>query len=65
MHEQSKAFLPYKKHLEDASIDQKNGKGIMGVCIFRELAYFDVGRSFIADSLHNIYIGSFVRICFF
>jgi hypothetical protein len=35
-------------------------KGILGPCILRELSYFDVGRGFMADSLHNVYIGSFV-----
>ncbi|CAF4957099.1 unnamed protein product, partial [Rotaria sp. Silwood1] len=30
MHQQLKALLPYKKRLKDASIDQKNGKGIVG-----------------------------------
>lgn len=36
-------------------------KGILGPCIFRELSYFDVGNGFMADSLHNVYIGAFVR----
>ncbi|CAF4443131.1 unnamed protein product, partial [Rotaria magnacalcarata] len=35
--------------------------GITGPCIFRELSYFDVGNGFMADSLHNVYIGAFVR----
>lgn len=39
-------------------------KGILGPCIFRELSYFDVGDGFMADSLHNVYIGAFVRTIF-
>lgn len=40
-------------------------KGILGPCTFRELSYFDVGDGFMADSLHNVYIGAFVRrYCF-
>lgn len=36
-------------------------KGILGECIFRSLKFFDVGMSFMGDSLHNIYGGTFVR----
>lgn len=35
-------------------------KGIRGPCVFRPLTYFDVGSSFLTDSLHNIYLGLFV-----
>ena len=35
-------------------------KGIRGPCVFRPLIYFDVGSSFLTDSLHNIYLGLFV-----
>jgi hypothetical protein len=35
-------------------------KGIKGSCVLRPLAYFDVGSSFVTDSLHNIYLGLFV-----
>lgn len=44
-------------------------KGVRGPCVLRSLAYFDVGSSFLTDSLHNIYLGLFVsttnsmRIC--
>lgn len=41
---------------------QNEEKGISGQCILRELSYFDVGSSFMADSLHNVYIGAFVCI---
>lgn len=39
---------------------KKAEKGILGQCSLRKLSYFDVGSSFMADSLHNIYIGAFV-----
>lgn len=34
--------------------------GLKGLCILRELKFFDVGISFVVDSLHNIYLGVFV-----
>jgi hypothetical protein len=34
--------------------------GIVGPCVLRQLTYFDVGFSFVSDSLHNIYHGAFV-----
>ncbi|CAF4253861.1 unnamed protein product, partial [Adineta steineri] len=36
--------------------------GYMGECRLRDLLYFDVGRSFVFDTLHNLYRGSFVSI---
>jgi hypothetical protein len=36
-------------------------KGILGECVLRSLKFFDVGMSFMGDSLHNIYAGAFVR----
>ncbi len=39
---------------------QKAEKGILGRCILRSLLIFDVGTSFMADSLHNVYRGAFV-----
>ncbi len=35
-------------------------KGILDTCILRSLSVYDVGTSFMADSLHNVYRGSFV-----
>ena len=55
-----RSFLPTKKQKQSAIIDKKKEKGIVGECVFRKLAHFDVGRSFMVDSLHNIYIGAFV-----
>ncbi|CAF1577303.1 unnamed protein product [Adineta ricciae] len=37
-------------------------KGIQGPCVLRSLAYFDVGSSFLVDSLHNVYLGVFRRL---
>jgi hypothetical protein len=36
-------------------------KGILGECALRSLKFFDVGMSFMGDSLHNVYAGAFVR----
>lgn len=35
-------------------------RGHVGVCLLRSLTYFDVGSSFVSDSLHNIYHGVMV-----
>ena len=35
-------------------------RGHVGVCILRDLTYFDIGNSFLSDSLHNIYHGVMV-----
>jgi hypothetical protein len=32
-------------------------RGHINPCVLRDLTYFDVGRSFLSDSLHNIYHG--------
>jgi len=55
-----RSFLPRKKQKKSAKVDKLTEKGIVGECIFRQLAHFDVGRSFMVDSIHNIYIGAFV-----
>jgi len=39
-----------------------NLKGYRGKCVLRELNYFDVGVSFLSDSLHNCYHGVVVSI---
>ena len=38
--------------------------GILGECFLRLLTFFDVGISFMGDSLHNVYTGDFVRKVF-
>ncbi|CAF4829076.1 unnamed protein product, partial [Rotaria socialis] len=35
-------------------------RGHIGPCALRSLTYFDVGTSFLSDSLHNIYHGVMV-----
>lgn len=52
---------PRQRLSKKPPIDKRNEKGLMGICVLRGLRYFDVGRSFMADSLHNIYIGAFVN----
>lgn len=53
-------LAPLSQRKKIAIRDKKSEKGIVGDCLFRQLAHFDVGRSFMVDSLHNIYIGAFV-----
>ena len=60
LQKQLKNLWPRGLHSKDPPIDKQNEKGIMGVCLLRELIYFDVGRSFMTDSLHNVYIGALV-----
>ena len=47
-----------RKYLEEQHVTAE--KGILGECILQSLRNFDVGTSFMADSLHNVYIGAFV-----
>ena len=57
--------LPFHKRQKSAIVDKRNEKGIVGECLYRRLAHFDVGQSFMVNSLHNIYIGAFVSINYF
>ena len=60
LHRHLRSFLPNSKQKKSGINDKKNERGIVGECLLRQLAYFDVGRSFMVDSLHNIYTGVFV-----
>ena len=60
LQQQLKDLWPRDRHSTEPPVDKRNEKGLMGKCVFRDLKYFDVGRSFLADSLHNVYIGAFV-----
>ena len=60
LQQQLRDLWPRHRHSKEPPVDKRNEKGLMGNCIFRELRHFDVGRSFLADSLHNVYIGAFV-----
>ncbi|CAF1528663.1 unnamed protein product [Adineta ricciae] len=62
LQKQLRNLWPKRNRLIDELTDEQNEKGIAGICLFRELLHFDVGRSFMADSLHNIYIGLFKRM---
>ena len=60
LHRRIRHSFPVRKRkllIEQHNIEEK---GILGPCILRELSYFDVGRGFMADTLHNVYIGAFV-----
>ena len=44
--------------------NKESEHGILGPCVFRQLKYFDVGFSFVSDSLHNVYHGAVVSSIF-
>jgi hypothetical protein len=52
--------------INDKTNDKTNDdlKGYRGKCVLRELTYFDVGISFLSDSLHNCYHGAAVSITY-
>ncbi|CAF1674104.1 unnamed protein product, partial [Rotaria magnacalcarata] len=62
LHEQIQQSFPMRKRKSLVEQHRLEEKGILGPCILRELSYFDVGRSFMADTLHNVYIGAFKRL---
>ncbi|CAF4218173.1 unnamed protein product, partial [Rotaria sordida] len=37
-------------------------RGHVGPCVLRPLKYFDVGHSFLSDTLHNVYHGVMKRL---
>ena len=49
-----------KKKIEDKQKLHAMMRGHAGPCALRPLKYFDVGHSFLSDSLHNIYHGIMV-----
>lgn len=49
--------------MKNPTEDQR--KGYLGPCALRPLKYFDVGKSFLTDSLHNLYGGAMVSILLF
>lgn len=54
-----------RRRLKKKLISNKDSeRGISGACVLRDLKYFDVGFSFVSDSLHNIYHGAFVCTVF-
>ena len=49
--------------MDSPTEDQR--KGYLGKCALRSVQYFDVGESFLTDSLHNLYGGAMVSILWF
>ncbi|CAF4318352.1 unnamed protein product, partial [Rotaria magnacalcarata] len=62
LHEQIQQSFSMRKRKSLMEELRLKEKGALGPCILRELSYFDVGRSFMADTLHNVYIGAFKRL---
>ncbi|CAF2083284.1 unnamed protein product [Rotaria magnacalcarata] len=55
--------LTIRRDIQNATLRHKQSeKGLKRPCILRELKHFDVGQSFVVDSLHNIYLGVFKRL---
>ena len=50
----------YDEVMKKSNLSDDQRKGYLGPCALRSLKYFDVGQSFIADSLHNVYAGAMV-----
>ena len=62
-HEQVINNLPKRSSKQRKNILKQYGqaeRGVMGICVLRSLSTFDVGTSFMTDSLHNVYRGAFV-----
>ena len=57
-----RAQLPIREQNKQQKLDQNKSRGILGLCEFRACSMFDVGYSFMSDSLHNVYIGAFVSV---
>ncbi|CAF2107921.1 unnamed protein product [Rotaria magnacalcarata] len=55
-------FTRYRGRRALIEAHKNTEKGIKGPCMLRILSYFDVGHSFLVDSLHNIYLGLFRRL---
>lgn len=50
----------YDNAMKLKNVTDDRRKGYLGHCALRSLTYFDVGRSFLTDSLHNLYGGTMV-----
>ena len=64
MRDTQRALLPQRKQNKQAQLDGQKARGIRGSCALRVCSMFDVGYSFMADSLHNVYSGAFVSFSF-
>jgi hypothetical protein len=61
LNEEEIESLTVRRDIRIAKERHKNNEmGLKRPCILRELEHFDVGKSFVVDSLHNIYLGVFV-----
>ncbi|CAF3604174.1 unnamed protein product [Rotaria sp. Silwood1] len=56
--EKNKKQRARRNSLTGANNDE--AKGHVGPCTFRRLRFFDMGQSFLTDSLHNLYSGTFL-----
>lgn len=55
------ATLTADREIKAAKEKHKESQmGLKRACVLRDLKHFDVGQSFLVDSLHNIYLGVFV-----
>ena len=59
LHDQQKRSIQGRISKSLITQHKTQEKGVLGSCSFRELSYFDAGNGFMADSLHNVYIGTF------
>lgn len=62
-YDELRARMPRADQKRQEIYDQQKCFGILGPCVLRKCSMFDVGHSFMADSLHNVYIGAFVSYC--
>lgn len=61
----NRSQLPKKEQKKQEKCDLQKNRGILGPCVLRFCTMFDVGSSFMSDSLHNVYIGAFVSTVIF
>ncbi|CAF1543379.1 unnamed protein product [Adineta ricciae] len=62
LHEQMRESFSGGKKKSLIEQQKEAEKGILGPCILRELSFFYVGRGFMADTLHNVYMDAFKRL---
>ena len=58
--DQQRNQLRVAQRKQQEKLDRETTRGILGPCSLRSCSMFDVGLSFMSDSLHNVYIGTFV-----
>ncbi|CAF3279430.1 unnamed protein product [Rotaria sp. Silwood2] len=58
--EKNKKQRTRRNSLTGANNDE--AKGHVGPCALRRLRFFDMGQSFLTDSLHNLYSGTFLKL---